>query len=365
MRVTLAVLSVLAPVALMAQRAPSTAQLPTLRGARVIALEASGVPLELASLAGVRVARNGGVLFADSKPVTVRLRAGAPGGITQVAREGAGPGEFRAAPEFVGYRGDSIAAFDARLRRWSILSPTGSFVRVLGTGAESDRLATAAAWVGKGALVFNASIDDGRPPLAPVVSAVAAHVARELKNPGQPIVIRQAGNGDLWAAPTIFAKTWRVFDRAGRPRFVATFERPFQFQFANDTVAIGQSTDEDDLPQLLSLSLRGAPAARGNAPTSPNSPNAAAADDHTGLTTLLKQLMMKQEAAYADSSRYTTTVSRLRVDVPAGVQLTILYANNRGWFAMATNVASGTTCAMGVGFSLVIGWTEGAPYCSK
>ncbi|HEY0928661.1 MAG TPA: hypothetical protein VGE27_01975 [Gemmatimonas sp.] len=358
-----ALCSLLAPIVLSAQPAPRTPST-ALRGAQAVTLEQNGEPLELVSLAGVRVTRSGSVLFADSKPITVRARTGRDGVITSIAREGAGPGEFRNAPEFVGYRGDSIAAFDGRLRRWSLLSPAGSYARTLGDGTEADRFSTAAAWVGRGALVFNASIEEGSAPLATIVAGVAAEVSRAVNRPGLPVVIRQTNNGDLWAASTVFATTWRVFDRAGRPRFAATFERPFRFQFANDTVAIGQSTDEDDLPLIVALPLRRAPAARGN-PGAALQTAPVTAEKRTQLTKLLQQLVMKQEMAYADSSRYTTTLSRLRIDIPAGVHLAILDATARGWFAMATDQATGATCAMGVGFTLVIGWSEGQPYCSN
>lgn len=336
-----------------------------LRGARPIVLEQNGAELELSSLAGIRVTKNGGVLFADNKPVTVRVRSGANGSIRQTARAGAGPGEFRASPEFVGFGTDSIAAFDASLRRWSVLSPTGEFVRVLATGPEAEPLSTAAAWVGERALVYNAAINGVRAPLATVVSAIAVDAAKSFGRVGLPVVIRQTNNGDLWVAPAFASISWRVFDRAGRPRFAAAFPRPFDFQFANDTVAVGRSTDEDELPQIHALSLVRAPVAQGAASVS--APKATGTIDpvvRKNLVALLKQLVGKQEMAYSDSSSYTTSLARLRIELPGTMQLVILDANNRGWVAMAVDTTTGATCALGIGARVIVGWNEAVPYCS-
>lgn len=363
MRVVLASL-LIAPTMLVAQSAPSFATGKLLRGARVLPLEQNGEPLEIAAFGGIRVVDNGGVLFADTKPVTVRVWSGARGTVRQTSRAGAGPGEFRVAPEFVGYRGDSIAAFDAGLRRWLVLSPAGEYARVLATGADAASLTTAAAWVAEGALVFNASIDPQRAPSIQVLRRIAREVTDARTRSWHPVVVRQARSGDLWTAPAIASTTWQVFDAAGTPLHSAVFGSPFRLQFVNDTMAIGQSTDQDGLPQIVGLSLRGAGGThkRGNLPSTPST--AGQASERTTLTALLQRLVMKQEMAYADSVSYTTSIDRLRVDVPNGVRLAILEATNRGWLAMAFHEATRTTCVMGVGARMVIGWNEAAPYCS-
>lgn len=363
MRVFLAAL-LIAPTLLVAQSAPSLATGKLLRGARVFPLEQNGEPLEIAALGGIRVVDNGGVLFADTKPVTVRVWSEARATVRQMSRAGAGPGEFRVAPDFVGYRGDSIAAFDAGLRRWLLLSPSGEYARVLATGADAASLTTAAAWVAEGTLVFNASIDPQRAPSVQALSRIAREVVDTRTRSWHPVVVRQARNGDLWAARGITSATWQVFDAAGAPLHSAVFGSPFRLQFVNDTMAIGQSTDQDGLPQIVGLSLRGAGSAhkRGSLPPTPST--AGSATERAALTALLQQLVMKQEAAYADSASYTTSIDRLRVDVPNGVRIAILEATNRGWLAMAFHEATRTTCVMGVGARLVIGWNEAAPYCS-
>ena len=362
MRVVLASL-LIAPTMLVAQSAPSFATGKLLRGARVLPLEQNGEPLEIAAFGGIRVVDNGGVLFADTKPVTVRVWSGARGTVRQTSRAGAGPGEFRVAPEFVGYRG----RFDCRFRRraasmagavacWRIRAGAGNRCRC----CQPDHGSRVGGGRRSGFQCIHRStacpVDPG-----PVVSR---EVTDARTRSWHPVVVRQARSGDLWTAPAIASTTWQVFDAAGTPLHSAVFGSPFRLQFVNDTMAIGQSTDQDGLPQIVGLSLRGAGGThkRGNLPSTPST--AGQASERTTLTALLQRLVMKQEMAYADSASYTTSIDRLRVDVPNGVRLAILEATNRGWLAMAFHEATRTTCVMGVGARMVIGWNEAAPYCS-
>ena len=179
-----------------AQSAPSTRRAETSMAASNIPLARNGEPVEIAGLAGIRVASNGALLFADSKPVTVNVREPRDGHVRQIARAGAGPGEYKEAPAFVGYRGDSIVAYDAALKRWSLLSPDGVFVRMWPTGPETAAFAKTAVWVSNGSIIFNASLDERGAPLVESIAQVSAQLR------GQPLIIRQVGNVDLWAAPT-------------------------------------------------------------------------------------------------------------------------------------------------------------------
>ncbi len=344
------------PCLLVAQRAVRpTAPL----AGEVIPVLRGGQPAELAAPAGIRLTRAGAVLFADVKPVLLARVAGAGGEMQQIARAGAGPGEFRSAPHFTGFRGDSIAAWDAGLRRWSILSPSGEFVRVLATGPESEPFATSAAWVADGAVVFNQSLDE--PPLAEaLVRAIVADASSE-----GPLVIHRARSGDLWTAPRLAASEWTVYDAAGRRRAVHRFARPFRLAHVADTVAVGEMPDADDVPQLV---LVRQPAAAGSASKPAVRPASSAAaespDTPRQLSELLRSMVMLQEGAYADSGQYVTSTRALRLELPPGVEVHVLEAGKQGWFAIARHRAQGVTCAGGVGFGM-IGWSEAKAYCSR
>lgn len=327
----------------------------------IISLERDGEPMEVASLGGMRITKSGSVLFADTKPVTVWVREGRAGSIRQVARAGAGPAEYRSAPQFIGYRADSIAAYDASLQRWSLLVPDGSFARVLATGADAAALAVRAVWVADGAIVLNASLESVRPPLAESIRQVLASSGTVRP----PLVIRQADNGDLWVASQFSAKSWIVFDRAGRKRTAYEFPTPFRFEHANDTVALGRTIDADDLPQIMRIPIRAQASAKG--PVVATAMRAVTPAERSEakltLTAILRRMVGNQEGAYAEGRQYTTSVEQLKLDIPSTIEVSILEANNRGWVAVARMKHIGVTCAMTVGYS-IIGWNEAIPYCS-
>lgn len=327
-----------------------------------VTFEESGAPIDLAAPDGIRVVSGGGILFSDTKPVTVRIGDAASAKLKTVGRAGAGPGEYRTSPLFVGFGADSIAAYDAALQRWSVLSASGLFVRVLATGPGAGAHATSAAWVAPGAIVFNASVNGPRAPLAETVRLVQWAVSPN----GTPIIVRQADGGDLWAAPTFASKSWTVFDRAGRKRETIQFATPFKLQYANDTLALGSTIDADDLPQIVQVRMRPVAPAKSTQSKLATSDVAATqlADAQTLLKSFLRKSVSKQEAAYSDNNQYTTNVELLRLDLPTNVQFVIVEADKRGWFGIITDKETRVTCAAGVGFG-VIGWTEGQPYCSK
>lgn len=328
--------------------------------ASCILLTNDGEPFDIAGLAGIRIANDGALLFADVKPVTLNVRESRDGSVRQIGRAGAGPGEYKAAPNFVGYRGDSIVAYDASLKRWSLLSPNGVFVRILAVGPEAAAFSQSAAWVSNGAIVLNASIDGASTPLAESISQVSVQMQ------GQPLIIRQVSNGDLWAAPTFSSTQWTVFDRAGRKRSAFQFPTAFRLEFANDTVAVGAVLDADDAPQIMRQPLRAGAisAAKTALGTTPSPTDAERAPVQAALIKVLRNMIGKQEGVYSDGNTYTSTFEKLRVELPDGMQVSIVDASKTGWFGIALDKRTRATCAMGVGYG-VIGWSEAQAQCSK
>ncbi len=320
----------------------------------------NGEPVDIAGLAGIRIARDGSLLFADTKPVTLNMREARDGSVRQIARAGAGPGEYKAAPNFVGYRGDSIVAYDASLKRWSLLTPNGMFVRILATGPEAAALVQSAAWVENGAIIFNATIDGTRAPLRESIAQVSVQMQ------GQPLIIRQVSNGDLWAAPAFASTQWSVFDRAGRKRTTFQFPTAFRLEFANDTAAVGAVLDADDAPQIMRQPLRATPMAtvKVHPATATTMSDAERAPVQATLVKLLRTMVGKQERAYASATSYTYTLEKLPIELPDGVQVSVVDAGKTGWFGIALDKRTRVTCAMGVGFG-VIGWSEAQAQCSK
>ncbi len=353
----IAILSIISSHGL-AQTTPAPA--PTSVTLTAVRLTTTEGPVELFGPAGVRDLPSGAVLFADRKPVTVRVSELKTGAVRQTARAGAGPGEFRSAPEFVGFAGDSVAAYDAMLRRWSVMSPAGAFVRLIATDDPLIADKQSAVRVYHRAMVFNASLGGASAPSAAAISAVV----KAMSSAVGAVVVRQVEHGDLWAADAFSARQWRVFDHSGAPLTTVVFDRDVRVTSLRNGHVLGVAADEDEIPVIVRGEVSGFSRASPRAvrkELAPKTTASGAASERLGA--LLKSLVMRQEQAYADGGSYTTSVPKLGVPVPPTFDVRVLQATDRGWFAVATDKSASVTCAIGVGFA-VIGWDEGKPECS-
>ncbi|MEO7999793.1 MAG: hypothetical protein ABI852_20235, partial [Gemmatimonadaceae bacterium] len=245
--------------------------------------------------------------------------------------------------------------------RWSVLSPGGAFVRVLATGPDAARYETRAAWVGQSAIVFNASLDSSLIPRAEVIGKIVSQEGNSA-----PVVVRQSENGNLWTASTFVSSNWNVYNAAGQRIASHKFPTPFRLMFANDTTAIGDILDQDDAPQLMTMRFKKLP----SVPTQVNKTviSHPASTEPTAAQLALRQVLRKmvgqQERNYAKAKGYTLAFDSLGVELPSTMQVRIVQADTRGWFAIAVDKATRASCAMGVGYA-VIGWQEARPYCSQ
>lgn len=82
------------------------------------------------------------------------------------------------------------------------------------------------------------------------------------------------------------------------------------------------------------------------------------------LTTVLKKMVGRQEATYSNGNTYASTFDKLHIELPEGVQVSIVDASKSGWYGIALDTRTHVTCAMGVGFR-VIGWSEAQAQCSR
>ena len=88
----------------------------------------------------------------------------------------------------------------------------------------------------------------------------------------------------------------------------------------------------------------------------------------TAMKSDLRNLVTAEEAYFADSSKYTGTITDLKYQVTTGVNTPTIVApaGTGSWYATVTHSQlSGTTCAVAVNTTnpLVASATEGAPAC--
>jgi hypothetical protein len=124
----------------------------------------SGPVLELGSLDGaeayqfdqVRHAvrlRDGRVAVADGGSQRIRLYDEEGRHLRDVGGKGAGPGEFEGLTMVRPFRGDSIAAWDGRQKRLTVLDESGRVGRVWNVDGVTGMMVPAVGWLGDGSLV--------------------------------------------------------------------------------------------------------------------------------------------------------------------------------------------------------------------
>lgn len=85
----------------------------------------------LEEVTGIVRTADGRILVADGQRQTVRAYDASGRHLADWGREGAGPGEYRYLRRLYAYRGDSLAAFDMRARRITVLSSSGTVGRIV------------------------------------------------------------------------------------------------------------------------------------------------------------------------------------------------------------------------------------------
>lgn len=322
-----------------------------------------GDPYEALLPSSARRLADGGLIFADVRPVTVRLLEAKRPGTRVVAREGAGPGEYRAAPDLLSYAADSVAAWDAALRRWSLLAPNGTYVRLLRDHEAGTPSEQRAVRVHDRAIVFAASLEAGTAPTA----AAIARIVQSSDTPNDGLIVRQSHSGHLWVAPIFSATRWAVYDAGGQKSAQFQFATPLRLMWADGQNVLGVTLDEDSVPTIVGgklpaplATVRRRPPLQRTAPA-PTPPGTSQVEARLGR--VLRGLVGPQEMVYSELGQYTSDFSDLKRPVSATEHVRFIEATKRGWLAIAIDAATGVTCAMGVGLTPAA-WNEAEPYCS-
>jgi hypothetical protein len=311
----------------------------------------------------VRRLANGELIFADIRPVTVRLMEAKRPATRIVARQGAGPGEYRAAPDLLSYTADSVAAWDGALRRWSLLAPNGTYVRLLRDHEVGNPSEQRAVQVHDKALVFAASLEVGTAPKAEAIT----RIVQSSSAPDDGLIIRQSHSGHLWVAPKLSSTRWAVYDADGQKTVQFQFAIPLRLMWSDRQTVLGVTLDEDSVPTIVGGKLP-TPLASGRTRlpvpgTVPAPTRATASNVETRLGHVLRGLVGPQEMVYAEKGQYTSNLTDLKRPASATEHVRFIDATKRGWLAIALDAATGVTCGMGVGLTPA-GWNEAEPYCS-
>ncbi|HSK20055.1 MAG TPA: 6-bladed beta-propeller [Longimicrobiales bacterium] len=305
---------------------------------------------------------------------SAELRIYAPDGtfISAHGRPGEGPGEFRTASR-MHLIGDTIFIHDSRLQRLSVHDDAGSFL-------ENRPLRPAAGRFQLDEWLYDRSWIDG-PPFgvgrAPVMAAVPMLPAPDSAEMFR--YVRVSPYGHLWVRqprePDAPAVDWIVYDMAAEP--IARVHLPAGFEvmdFGRDYL-LGRVRDEFDVEyvQLLRLDAVNVPQQKMVFTPSPadttremvaDSAFAPRAREMMGALRMLNNLQEIYYSTPENSYRYATHISQLTdFEVPEGIDMHIVVANERGWSAVAMDAASGRMCGIAIGLVTPTGWMPGVVSC--
>lgn len=305
---------------------------------------------------------------------SAELRIYAPDGtfISAHGRPGEGPGEFRSASR-LHLIGDTIIIYDSRLQRLSLHDVSGSFLenRPLRPVAGRFQLDE---WLYDRSWIDGPPLGVGRAPVMAALSSLPAPDSAEMFR-----YVRVSPYAHLWVrqprAPDAPVVDWLVYDVAAKP--IAQVQLPAGFEvmeFGRDYL-LGRVRDEFDVEyvQLFALDSEGVPEQKMSFTPSPADTAGELATDSTfaprrrDMMGALRMLNMAQEVYYStpeNSYRYATHISQLpEFEVPEGVDMRIVAANERGWSAVAMDTASGRMCGIAIGLVTPTGWMPGVVAC--
>jgi type IV pilus assembly protein PilA len=88
---------------------------------------------------------------------------------------------------------------------------------------------------------------------------------------------------------------------------------------------------------------------------------------YTAMKSDLRNLLTAEEAFFADSTKYTSTVSDLKYNVSTGVSSPVIALVTGGWSATVTHLQLPSTAVCGIAMNTtnptVTGASEGEPAC--
>jgi hypothetical protein len=310
---------------------------------------------------------DGRLVIANSGSSELRYFDTAGRYLTSVGRRGAGPGEFTGDLSLLPYYGDSLLAWDTRLRRLSLFDAVGAFVRTLVLAPGDTLTFPWDTW-----LYQRVWVEGAMPVYRQAVARVLDSIRSTGALPASDLLVARFDAGLLWVTPASDQRRWTAHDGTGASIGSALVPTGFEpYQFGADFV-LGRWIDADDVEHIRKYAYT---------PHSRRPTQLLTASDDPGHVTLtasirtladptsariiaaLSTLISLQEAYYVDHGRYAHTPDSLWSPALTDGTLTILSADHRGWVAALVRLDSPLTCAIAVGVFTPPAWQEGIPKC--
>lgn len=320
---------------------------------------AEGDPaVELHRATGAVRLADGTIVVANSGTAELRLFDSAGAYVRAVGRRGSGPGEFRGTLT-VYSQGGAVVVHDSGNDRYSVFDSTLTFRELLHPATGPGHPFPWDDWLRGNAWV--SGVRDRS--LRPCVAAALDRLPGEVAAPFQRVLVDEGAR--LWVRPLSGegSGAWTIFDLEGRAIGEARLPDGFEpFQLGEGFI-LGRAMDSDGVERIRLHLVDGQ--RRSSAPACARTAEAmteAAVTPDLGRDLL--NLVVAQEAYFADHHGYAADADSLAWESGAGATLTIARHTPGGWAAIVRAGPGGPTCGIAVGDATPPGWREGAPNCA-
>ncbi|MCL4864355.1 MAG: 6-bladed beta-propeller [Gemmatimonadales bacterium] len=272
-----------------------------------------------------------------------------------VGRKGEGPGEFRGVMHLIAWPGDTIAVLDPGLLRLSLFDLDGEFVRSQ-TETSIEGSLPWVPWLSHRTVVFGAPAAADR---ACVMAALAVAPAYPIEQGVRFLVRDEAGRLWLREGPDSAAR-WTVLGRNGAALGTAELPPTFDLVHAGESEVIGRVAAEDGTERIVAFAITDSREAGDCLPpvTAPVLP-----DSLDTMKPHVRNLMVAEEATYADLGQYSTEGLERFIRLPEGKVVWVHKADKGGWMGGVLNLLDGTACVTAMGNVVAGGWRDGAIIC--
>lgn len=299
---------------------------------------------------------DGSIVIADGGSRQVRRFAGTGEMLWRAGRRGRGPGEFEGAPRLLAWPGDSVVAYDPTLHRELVLSPEGELVRTRQLEAGEAPAGLALPMVFRRTVVIGAADSVGR---ACVAEVLRRRPIRPVEEGLRLLLVDDTGRFWLREGPDT-ASRWTVLRRDGTPLGTPALPAGFDLLQTGTDFVVVRTRADDDTERVAVFPLDDD---RDAGECLPGATPPPATEVPRILQVQTRNMMVAQEATYADLGRYGLSIPAGFLREMEGTRHWILTADSGGWLGGTLDLTSELACVTALGPVLPGWWRDGYLAC--
>ncbi len=298
---------------------------------------------------------DGTLLIADGGSREVRWYGADGEPVRAVGRRGEGPGEFGGPLSLLPWPGDTVAVLDLGQRRLTLLDASGVVVRTH-TEVPADFIALPwRPWIDRRTVVFGA-VGQAEQCVRAALQAMPLH---PLEEGVRFLTLDDVGRLWLQEGPET-ASRLSVWRQDGTQLGSVAVPASFHLMQATREFVVGRVAAEDDTERIVVLPVHDTRDA-GNC--LPVDSTAVSPPVDQSLMRHTRNLVVVQEAMYADGRTYAMTPNPTMISIPEGVSFWMYEATPLGWVGGVIDRVTGHACVMALGRTSLTRWPDGRIAC--